>query len=394
MASVEKRGDSYRIVVSGGYDISGKQIKQQFTWKPKPGMSQKQIEKELERQKVLFEEKVKNEHFVTSSVKFETLAKEWLEQAELEGHLKVLTLKRLKQCQARTYQAIGHLPIGKISTMQIQKFINNLAEDGINLHTGGGLSSKTQKLYLNFISDVMNFAIRCNMISRNPCHGVQVIATKKKEREMYTVEEAQEFLNHLQNAPIKYRTFFILAIFSGFRRGELLGLEWKDIDFENCVITVRRTSLYAKEKGIFEGTPKTEGSYRCLKLPAKVMEALREYKQAQDEDIRKLGDRWHDTDRLFTTWDGLPMGPDSVRHWLEKFCKREELRYVNVHSFRHLNASMLIRNGVDVRTVSAALEHSQTSTTLNIYAHAFDEAQAKASEAIADALNLDWKKGE
>lgn len=389
MASVEKRGDSYRIVVSGGYDISGKQIKQQFTWKPKPGMSQKQIEKELERQKVLFEEKVKNEHFVTSSVKFETLAKEWLEQAELEGHLKVLTLKRLKQCQARTYQAIGHLPIGKISTMQIQKFINNLAEDGINLHTGGGLSSKTQKLYLNFISDVMNFAIRCNMISRNPCHGVQVIATKKKEREMYTVEEAQEFLNHLQNAPIKYRTFFILAIFSGFRRGELLGLEWKDIDFENCVITIRRTSLYAKEKGIFEGTPKTEGSYRCLKLPTKVMEALREYKQAQDEDIRKLGDRWHDTDRLFTTWDGHPMGPDSVRHWLEKFCKREGLRYVNVHSFRHLNASMLIQNGVDVRTVSAALGHSQTSTTLNIYAHAFDEAQAKASEAIADTLNLD-----
>lgn len=394
MASVEKRGDSYRIVVSGGYDISGKQIKQQFTWKPKPGMSQKQIEKELERQKVLFEEKVKNEHFVTSSVKFETLAKEWLEQAELEGHLKVLTLKRLKQCQARTYQAIGHLPIGKISTMQIQKFINNLAEDGINLHTGGGLSSKTQKLYLNFISDVMNFAIRCNMISRNPCHGVQVIATKKKEREMYTVEEAQEFLNHLQNAPIKYRTFFILAIFSGFRRGELLGLEWKDIDFENCVITIRRTSLYAKEKGIFEGTPKTEGSYRCLKLPAKVMETLREYKQAQEEDIRKLGDRWHDTDRLFTTWDGHPMGPDSVRHWLEKFCKREGLRYVNVHSFRHLNASMLIQNGVDVRTVSAALGHSQTSTTLNIYAHAFDEAQAKASEAIADTLNLDWKKGE
>ena len=88
------------------------------------------------------------------------------------------------------------------------------------------------------------------------------------------------------------------------------------------------------------------------------------------------------------------MGPDSVRHWLGKFCKREGLRYVNVHSFRHLNASMLIRNGVDVRTVSAALGHSQTSTTLNIYAHAFDEAQAKASEAIADTLNLDWKKGD
>ena len=392
MASVEKRGDSYRITVSGGYDISGKQIKQQMTWKPKPGMSEKQIEKELERQKVLFEEKVKNEHYVTSSVKFEVLAKEWIAQAELEGNLKVLTMKRLKQCQERTYMAIGHLSVGKITTMHIQKFINNLAEDGINMATGGGLSSKTQKLYLNFISDVMNFAIRCNMISRNPCHGVQVISTKKKEREILTVEETQIFLEHLQKAPIKYRTFFILAIFGGFRRGELLGLEWKDIDFENHIITIRRTSLYSKETGIFEGTPKTKGSFRSLKLPEKVFDILKEYKAAQDHDIELLCDRWNPTDRLFTTWDGHPMGPDSVRTWLRRFCEREGIKYVNIHAFRHINASMLISNGVDVRTVSAALGHSQTSTTLNIYAHAFDEAQAKASEAIADTLNLDIGK--
>lgn len=80
-----------------------------------------------------------------------------------------------------------------------------------------------------------------------------------------------------------------------------------------------------------------------------------------------------------------------MRHWLTKFCKRNNIRYVNVHSFRHLNASLLINNGVDVRTVSATLGHSQTSTTLNIYAHAFQEAQAKASEAVANALDFKQK---
>lgn len=82
------------------------------------------------------------------------------------------------------------------------------------------------------------------------------------------------------------------------------------------------------------------------------------------------------------------MGVDSARHWLIKFCKRNGLRQVNVHSFRHLNASLLIMNGIDVKTVSASLGHTQASTTLNIYAHAFAEAQARASETISNALPL------
>lgn len=102
----------------------------------------------------------------------------------------------------------------------------------------------------------------------------------------------------------------------------------------------------------------------------------------------KLGDQWEATNRVFTAWNGSPMGVDSSRHWLNKFCKRNGIRYVNVHSFRHLNASLLIMNGIDIKTVSASLGHSQASTTLNIYAHAFAEAQARASETIANSLPL------
>lgn len=105
-----------------------------------------------------------------------------------------------------------------------------------------------------------------------------------------------------------------------------------------------------------------------------------------------MGDRWIDTDRLFTACDERPIGNSTPLKWLDDFFKRTGLRKVTIHSFRHLNASLLINAGVDVKTVSATLGHSQVSTTLNIYAHTFAQAQARASEAVADALNFDEKK--
>ena len=393
MSTIEKRGETYRITVSAGYDLNGKQIKHKMTYKPAPGMTKKQIEKELRRQAVLFEENIRNGLTNDGNIKFEAFASSWIEQIEREGELKPLTIKRLKQCQERTYAAIGHLKLNKITKRHIQSFINNLAEPGINKNTGGGLSTKSQKLYLNFISDVFNYAITCDIAVKNPCQYVKTIKTESKHYDCFTIEEAQHFIELLENAPLKYRAFFTLAIYGGFRRGELLGFEWQDVDFDNCVISVVRTSLFDKEHGgTFTGSPKTKGSQRSLKLPDDVMYLLRELKTEQARQKLLIGDRWVNSNRIFISENGSPMGVDSARHWLTKFCDRNGLRRMNIHSFRHLNASLLITNGVDVRTVSAALGHSQTSTTLNIYAHSFQEQQAKASETIANALPLNKLK--
>ena len=242
MATATKRGDTYRIRSSAGYDADGKQVLKSMTWKPAPGMTEKQIQRELERQKVLFDEQVKGGKYTAKQAKFEALAREWLEQAERDGHLKPLTLKRFRQTQERTYQAIGHLYVDKITTRQIQAFINNLAEDGINQRTGDGLSTKTQKLYINFISDVFKYAIKNGLALDNPCRNVTPIKTPTKDRVCFTPEQATAFLSALDDAPIKYKTFCMLAIYGGFRRGELLGFEWGDVDFDNCIITVNRTS--------------------------------------------------------------------------------------------------------------------------------------------------------
>lgn len=385
MATVVKRGESYKITVSGGYDIHGKQIRHHLTWTPDEGMTPKQIEKALERQKVLFEEECKNSAVADGRVKFEAFAEQWFKEYAV-SKLKVRTVSLYRQFSPRVYKAMGHLRLDKITTRTIQKFILNLGEQGVNERTGGGLAPKSIKNYLSFISSIFDYAQAQELVRANPCKGVKLPSIPAVERDCYTLEEAQRFLNLLEQEPLMWKAFFHLAIYGGFRRGELFGLEWPDIDFDTGVVTVRRTSSYTKERGIFTDTPKTKTSYRSLKLPMPVIALLRQYRAAQAEERLKLGDKWENSGRLFVDWKGSPKSPESARRWLERFCRKTGMRRVNVHSFRHLNASLLINSGADVKTVSAALGHSQATTTLNIYAHTFAAAQAKASDAIADVL--------
>lgn len=161
-----------------------------------------------------------------------------------------------------------------------------------------------------------------------------------------------------------WKVFFHLAIYGGFRRGEICGLEWQDIDFDTGIISIRRTSSYTKAKGIYTDTPKTVSSRRSLKMPPHIISMLKQYRGAQAEYHLALGDQWAGTGRLMVKWDGNPMNPNTARKWLERFCKRTGMRMVNIHSFRHLNASLLITYGTDAKTVSAALGHTQVSTTL------------------------------
>lgn len=386
MPTITKRNGSYRITVSCGYDVSGNQIRQSITWTPPPNMTEKQIKKELSRQATLFEEGIKTGQFMSGHIKFEAFAEEWFKQIELEGNLKPLTIDKYKKLKERTYKAIGHLKMTEINRIHIQRFINSLSEEGANKLTGGGLSTKTQKGYLGFVSDVFNYAISCNIVSINPCRNVNTIKTESRERVLFTLEESQMFLERLEQAEPRYKAMFTLALYSGLRHGELLGLKWSDIDFENCVITINRIALYTTEKGHFFGAPKTKSSQRSLKLPSAVIDMLAEYKREQARQRLSLGDKWQNNNLVFPNDYGGIMHQTIPRRWLQAFCRDNGLPTVTVHGLRHANASLLISSGADVKTVSSTLGHSQTSTTLDIYAHSFATKQAEASEAVAEML--------
>ncbi|MBR3970677.1 MAG: site-specific integrase [Ruminococcus sp.] len=390
MATIQKRGKSYLIRVSCGYDINGNHKEQSMTWKPNENMSKRQIEKELKRQAVLFEEQVSH-GYKTTAVKFQDFAEEWFEEyAKL--NLRSTTYERMLQLRKRVYNAIGHLRMDKITARQLQGFVNSLAKEGANEKTGKPLAQKTIRHNLSFISDVFSYAVKMDLLSDNPCRKVTVPKGEVKEKQIYSQEEMAHLLTAIQGEPLKYKAFFFLIAYSGFRRSEMLGLEWKDIDFENNIITIKRTSNYTAERGIYTDTTKTKRSQRVLKISPYIMEILKDYKLEQDEEALRLGDKWVESDRLFVKWNGEPMNNQTPYGWLKEFCEKHDLPFYGLHSFRHLFASLLVNNGVDIVTVSGALGHSTVSTTTNVYCHMIEDAQAKVSDAVSNALNFNSKK--
>ena len=391
MANVTKRGNSYRIRVSCGYDVNGKQVFQARTWKADPGMTERQIKKELDRQIVLFEEECKTGR-VTAAIKFQTFAEQWFNEYAVLN-LRKTSLNRQRQLTKRVYAALGHLRLDKITSRDIQKFVNDLAVNGRNIQTGKPLSRKTVIHHLSLISSIFSYAVKMDMLSTNPCTKVTVPKGEKKEKSIYTIDEVKQLFELLEAAPIKYRAFFMLAIYGGFRRGEMLGLEWKDIDFDTRVVNIRRTSNYTNKNGTFTDTTKTKSSQRSIKLAETVINVLRNLKSEHDTMREELGNQWIENDRLFVQWNGKPMANNTPYTWLKRFTEKNGMRFCDVLSMRHFHASLLIFAGVDPATVSADLGHSAISTTTGIYVHMFQEAQARTSDVIANALDFSKTSG-
>ena len=450
MATVTKRGNTYRIRVSCGYDSTGKQIMRSKTWEPNPGMTVKQIERDLQRQTVLFEERCRSGQFLDGSIKFAEFAERWIHD-HAEKQLKAKTVARYKTLLIRINQGIGHIRLDKLQPHHILDFCNNLAESciredlkykascdlralikekgytmtqfaaesgvsktiiysacsgknisgkvSLNISTALKvknafrqadekvlLSDRTQLHYFRLISSILTSAVQWQAIPYNVCTRVKAPTVKQKEAKFLDDVQVSQLFKYLEDTPIDYRVLVHLLLYTGLRRGELLGLKWSDIDFDNSLLHVRRTLLYLPEMGLYEDDPKTDASNRIMKVSAGMMTALKSYKAWQGEQKLRMGDKWQDIDYLFTRWNGEPMRPDTLSDWFRKFIKKTDLPPISLHSLRHTCATLQIMNGIPVRTVSARLGHAKTSTTSNIYSHAIQTLDAKAAQVLDDVL--------
>lgn len=385
MATVRKRGETYQIRVSCGMDSQGKQVVKTCTWKPAPGMTAKQTEKELQRQIVAFEKKIQQGYAAENRMTFEKYAAYVMQLKETKGK-KHRTLDRYAAMLQRINLAIGYMKIEDIRPGHLNDFYAQLAKPGQNLKTGGQLSNKTILEHHRLISTILAQAEKEMLIPYNPASRAEPPQPQKKEVTYFQPDEIIAIRDALESEPIKWRTITHLLLITGCRRGEIMGLKWAKIDFQNNQIRIDNNLQYTPARGLYEESPKTAASIRNIKLPAETMALLAKYKTWQTEQRLASGDRWIDTGFVFAQENGTPMHPDSLTDWLGKFSKRHGLPHINPHAFRHTMASILYFNGMDSITISKRLGHAKVSTTADIYAHIIQEADERAAECIGDVI--------
>jgi integrase len=187
-------------------------------------------------------------------------------------------------------------------------------------------------------------------------------------------------LNCLAKEKIMWRVLIKIAITTGLRRGELLGLEWKHIDLDKGTIQVKQTISYANQEYIIK-EPKTKNSVRTVTIPESIIPEIKKYKSVWNRDRLQAGDLWEGGvyQFLFTSWDGKPLYPSSVGTWWRRFIKKHGLKYIRFHDLRHTSATLLINSGVHAKIISTRLGHADIRTTMNIYGHSLQEADKEAA---------------
>ena len=380
----------YKIRVSCGYTREGKQILRSKSWKPEKALSKKKLLEELNKQVVLFELELKNQTIQKTTITFEAVARDWLEYEKKSGSIKTSSFYTYKGLQERIFDAIGNIPIEKLTKAIVQRFVFDLSEgkDG-----GKPLATKTQKNYLSFVSGVCNYAIDVlEIIKSNPCNRVKCEKKESKKRQCYTIEEEVTLFEAFtkKNVPIKFQVFFMFLAYLGLRKGEALAIRWSDIDYSQKTVFIEKQVVYkSHETGTYLDTPKTKAGFRNLIIPQAILDMLPHLKAEQESSSSQLGDKWIESDYLFTSETGGVMSVSRSYSWLKKFCKEEGFEFKALHSFRHCTVTNLIHNNVDVGVVANILGHANPNITLGIYTHEIKKATAYGTSVMSALLSDD-----
>lgn len=392
MANIQERRNkegkliSFSIRVHRGRDKFGKQLKPYTeTFKVEPNWKEEYARKKAEAFAAVFEMKCKNGIESDCRQTFEEYSEYVLKLKEQRG-VKHSTICRYKELTNRIYPQIGHIKLKDLRVSMLNELYTYLHTKSKNKHNGKCLSAKTVLEHHRLISTVLEQAVKEGIIPSNIAHKADPPKITPKEVNYFQPEQIREIQEASLNEPVKWRVMIHLLLITGVRRGELLGLKWENVDFENEKIYICKNILYAPDVGVYEDTPKTKTSNRYISLPTETMELLKAYRKWQEERIEYFMGYYQDKGYVFAKDDGNVMHPDSVTDYLSKFSKKYNLPHINAHAFRHTMASILYYNGADSVSISKRLGHAQVSTTANIYAHIIDEADKKNADILSSAF--------
>ena len=389
--SIEKRGkNSYRLTVSEGFDQNGK-----------PMIHRKTVhgtKKDAEVELAKFVTEVQNGLVIDGkSLKFSEFTEIWKRDYGSK-ELAPSTYKRYcRMLETRLIPYFGHFYITKIKPTDIMKFYDLLEKDTQLVRKKGNNGSKTKKPlsgktileHHRLLRAMLHKAVYWQLIVANPAERVQPPKARKPKRRSYDDEQTKILLENLEllsSEDTKYKVAIILTVFTGVRLGELMGLEWQDVDFKNGIISINRSSQYLADMGVFTKVPKTESSIREIAIPEFIISLLEEYKLWYEEQKSIYGELWTNSDRLFVQVEGKPMHPSTISKWFVKYVGQIGLPVINFHGLRHTNASLLVAQNIDIAVISARLGHAQISTTLDFYVHPLLSHNRKAGYALENLL--------
>lgn len=299
--------------------------------------------------------------------------------------------------KSRILPYLGSFHLDKIKPTDLMNFYDMLENDtqikriakNNCQRTLKPLSPKTILEHHRLISAMLQNAVYWQLLPSNPARRVKSPKTKKPKMEFFNDDECKfliQSLMDLTGSKLKYKVAILLDIFSGVRRGELIGLEWSDVDFKNETININKSTQYLPENGIFDKDTKTESSNRIVPIPDYITKTLLEYKEWYDEQKDIWGDKWIESNKLFVQDNGKPLHPDTIGKWFKPYIEELGLPTIKFHGIRHTNATLMIANNVDIATVSARLGHASINTTIKYYVHPLEKNMRKAAYVLQDLL--------
>lgn len=425
MASIRERHGSYQITVSCGYDIKGKKLLETTTFTPDPSLTAKQREKAVREFAQQFEAKIRNGLVMSGSkITLKEFADRWIEEYAKINLTPGTTAKYRQELDSKILPELGHLKLSELKPHKVNAFFASLTKDGARKDgKPGGYSKASIIKTRNVLSSMLRTAVEWEIIERNPCDKVRLQGVTADEKiKFFTPEQTAIFLDYIEKPysihvsghkriddtglpytvgdytitkyiPEQVRVLFILAIYSGLRKGELLALQWSDIDFEGDLIQVSKAVTLVAGVQVCKA-PKTKTSCRTVSIPHFLTERLAALKQAQDQFRAEVGDYWQGNNWIFTQDNGRMMNystpyqalQDAIIRYNQDKPAEEQLPHIPFHGLRHTSATLLIAGHQDVKTVSKRLGHAQTSTTMNIYAHALQESDRRAADVLESLL--------
>lgn len=312
------------------------------------------------------------------------LADEWLAHKRSQ-HRKPSTIQRYQE-MLRDYivPQLGSVPVEDLTPLHVQRALRQWQTQSRQDRRAdrATVSPRTVRYAYGTLSTLLTQAVRWQLVGRNVAHLVDAPPVPRADERWWTADQAAAFLRTTADHP--YNIVFALALLTGLRQGELLGLQWAAIDWDTATLAVRR-SQDAHHVGVFD-TPKTPASRRTIHLDAMTLDLLRSHRLAQKRQRLAAGPAWHEGDLVCASGLGTPLNPSNVRRVLVQYTARAGVPRIKFHALRHTHASLFLQHEPNIRILADRLGHTQVSFTIQTYVHASTDAQARPASGVARSL--------